>query len=187
MMKVILIAGKAQNGKDTTANFLKENMENGGYKVLIIHFADYLKFLCKSYFGWDGTKSDNGRFILQHVGTDIIRQKSPDFWLNNVIEFLKVMDGQYDFVLIPDVRFKNELAFEEGRKLWPVWSVRVNRFNFESPLTESQQQHISETDLDDSEFDYSFSASSLFQVKRRCDDLFENLNYHILQKESVND
>ena len=57
-MKVITISGKAQNGKDTTAGLLKAALEADGYKVLITHYADLLKYICKQFFGWDGQKDD---------------------------------------------------------------------------------------------------------------------------------
>ena len=52
-MKVITISGKAQNGKDTTAGLLKAALEADGYKVLITHYADLLKYICKHSL--DGT------------------------------------------------------------------------------------------------------------------------------------
>ena len=51
-MKVITISGKAQNGKDTTAGLLKAALEADGYKVLITHYADLLKYICKQFFGY---------------------------------------------------------------------------------------------------------------------------------------
>ena len=42
-MKIIAISGKAQHGKDTTAEFLKSELETHGYKVQIAHYADLLK------------------------------------------------------------------------------------------------------------------------------------------------
>ena len=48
-MKVITISGKAQNGKDTTAGLLKAALEADGYKVLITHYADLLKYICLLY------------------------------------------------------------------------------------------------------------------------------------------
>ena len=48
-MKVITISGKAQNGKDTTAGLLKSALEADGYKVLITHYADLLKYICKQF------------------------------------------------------------------------------------------------------------------------------------------
>jgi len=87
-LRVIAISGKAQNGKDTTAGFLKCALESDGYRVLVTHYADLLKYMCKQYFGWDGQKDDAGRQILQYVGTDVIRSKRPDFWVDFIIDVL---------------------------------------------------------------------------------------------------
>lgn len=58
MKKVICISGKAQHGKDTTATILKAALEGRNNKVLIFHYADLLKYLCKEYFGWNGEKDE---------------------------------------------------------------------------------------------------------------------------------
>jgi len=166
MTKVILVAGKAFNGKDSFAGFLKKHLEERNKRVLIMHFADNLKFVCKSYFGWDGNKDETGRTILQHVGTDIVRKKNPDYWLNNVIEFIKLFEDEYDYFVLADTRFQNELGFEEGRKLWDVKSVYVTRRNFKSPLTIEQQNHRSETDLDNCNLDIYLFAEDLDELER---------------------
>lgn len=49
-MKVICISGKAQHGKDTSANLLKMMLEADGYKVLIAHYGDLVKYICKTFF-----------------------------------------------------------------------------------------------------------------------------------------
>ena len=71
-MRIIAISGHAQNGKDTTANIIKKHLEERGDKVLIVHYADLLKFICTKYFDWDGQKDEKGRHLLQYIGTDII-------------------------------------------------------------------------------------------------------------------
>jgi len=147
-MRVIVISGKAQHGKDTTAEMLKKCLEDKGRKVLITHYADLLKYICQNFFGWDGRKDDAGRQILQKVGTDIIRQKRPDFWVDFIIDILDLFPGEWDYVLIPDCRFPNEIdrLKEAG---FDLIHIRVVRDNFESPLTPEQQAHPSETALDD--------------------------------------
>ena len=92
--QIVCISGKAQHGKDTTASILREELIQRGYKVLVIHHADLLKFMARSMFEWDGQKDENGRHLLQYIGTDIV---------------------------------------------------------LTSPLTKEQQEHISETALDDTE------------------------------------
>ena len=72
MKKIILISGKAQNGKDTVADILMEQLEGKSIKLA---YADYLKLICRKYFGWNGEKDVKGRSTLQFVGTDLIRDQ----------------------------------------------------------------------------------------------------------------
>lgn len=69
-MKIVCISGKAQHGKDTTAKLLEEILEAQGNRVLIAHYGDLVKYVCKTFFGWDGKKDEKGRTLLQRVGTD---------------------------------------------------------------------------------------------------------------------
>ena len=78
-MKVICISGKAQHGKDTTAGYLKELLEARGNKVLVTQYGDLVKYICATFFAWDGQKDENGRTLLQYVGTNIVREKEPDY------------------------------------------------------------------------------------------------------------
>lgn len=146
-MKIICISGKAQHGKDTSANLLKMMLESDGYKVLIVHYGDLVKYICKQFFDWNGEKDIYGRSLLQRIGTDVIRKQEPDYWVSFVSNILKFFDGEWDYVLIPDSRFPNEIDYlkEQG---FDVTHMRVIRQNFVSSLTQEQQQHPSETALD---------------------------------------
>lgn len=155
-MKVICISGKAQHGKDYTADLLKNNLEHLGHSVLIIHYADLLKFVCEKYFGWDGAKDEKGRTLLQNVGTEIVRECDQDFWVDFVYNILFMFNDNWEYAIIPDCRFKNELLNQHGRD-WcfdSVYHVRVNRINYDNQLTEEQKKHSSETELDDVNPDY---------------------------------
>jgi len=171
-MKVICIAGKAQNGKDTLAQCLMEELHKRGERVLIYHHADYLKYLCKQYFGWDGNKDETGRTILQKVGTDIVRTKKPSFWVDTAIDFLSVFQDNYDYFLIPDCRFQNEI--DSYKPLYDTTSIRIHRLDFISNLTPEQKLHPSETALDDYSFDITINCpSGVEKVKEYVDALIE--------------
>ncbi len=146
-MQVVLISGKAQHGKDTTAGFLKTALEADGYSVLISHYGDLVKYVCEKYFGWNGEKDEYGRSLLQHVGTDVVRSSDEDFWVRFIGEILKFFHGEWDYVLIPDCRFPNEVSYLSSIGI-PSVHIRVVRSNFVSPLTPEQQNHLSETALD---------------------------------------
>ncbi|MBR6051517.1 MAG: hypothetical protein IKP68_10025 [Clostridia bacterium] len=147
MTKFICIGGKAQNGKDTTAAFLKNALEAKGAKVLLTHYADLLKYMCKNYFGWDGNKDEAGRTLLQKVGTDGVRKRNENFWVDFVIDIVSFFPKEWDYVIVADSRFPNELS-RIGKRGFKYTYVRVRRPNFKSPLTEEQQNHPSEIALD---------------------------------------
>ena len=166
MTKVVCISGKAQHGKDTTAGFLKEYLEGYGYSVLVIHYGDLVKHICKSFFGWNGDKDKYGRTLLQRVGTDAVRTKTPDFWVKFVKDVLDHFPDEWDYVLIPDCRFPNEVSYlkENG---YPSMHIRVLRPVFISPLTPEQQKHPSETALDGSNPDLTIFNCGTLEMLRQ--------------------
>ncbi len=151
-MKIICISGHAQHGKDTAAKFMADALGACGQKVIVTHFADILKHICKSFFGWDGAKDEHGRHLLQYVGTDVVRKKSPNFWVKFIADVLTLFDNTWDYVIISDTRFPNELKYLE-EKGFDVIHVRVQRYGFDNQLTEEQKTHPSETALDNVEPD----------------------------------
>ena len=151
-MKVVTISAKAQHGKDYTARLLKEKLEDRGYSVLITHYADLLKYICKMFFDWDGNKDEYGRTLLQRVGTEGVRSVKPDYWVDFVIDILRFFPDEWDYVIIPDTRFPNEI--EKMRENFNTVSVHVSRLDFENSLTEEQRQHPSETALDNYVFNH---------------------------------
>lgn len=147
--KIICISGHAQHGKDTFAKFMNDYFARLGKKSMIFHYADLLKYICKTYFDWNGEKDEAGRYILQYIGTDVVRANNPDFWVDYALSFFKVFDGEWDYILIPDCRFPNEIdCWGEGG--WNAIHFRIDRgAGFDNGLTEEQKHHPSETALDD--------------------------------------
>ena len=150
-MKICCISAKARHGKDTVAELIKEQLEGTGQRVLIIHFADLLKYICKQFFGWDGNKDEKGRTLLQFVGTDVIGAKNPAYWAEFVVNFLKLFENEWDYVLIPDCRYPIEAA--TVKRAFDTVILRVERPNFDNGLTEAQKNHPSEVDMDHYSFD----------------------------------
>lgn len=169
MSKVICISGHAQNGKDTTASILKNVLEKDNKSAIILHYADLLKYICKQYFGWDGVKDEHGRTILQHIGTDIIRKKEQDYWVNFIKSFINLFYEEFDYFIIADARFPNEIDLI--KRDFDTTHIKVIRENFKSPLSEEQQKHISETALNNYVADlYIYNNGSI-------SDLAKNIEY----------
>lgn len=156
MNKIILISGKAENGKTTAANFIKEMLEKEGYRVVITRYAKYLKEIAKDYCGWNGEKDEAGRTLLQQLGTEIIRQKmhKPDFHVGRVCEDIEIASDFVDYVIIDDVRYPNEIYYPLAKfGDDKIFTYRVNRINedgtpYQNSLSEEQKNHLSETALD---------------------------------------
>ena len=169
-MTFICISGKAQSGKDTTADYICTQLVGKFNKrVLKTHYADLLKYICKQYFNWNGIKDANGRTLLQKVGTDIIRAKYPDFWVDFILNIIEMFPNEWDFVVIPDTRFPNEVL-KLKQKEYNVVHIKVDRNNFDNGLTEIQTNHISETALDGFEYDYILNNNSSY------DNLYSQIN-----------
>jgi len=153
-MKVITISGYAESGKDTVANQIKWQLQDMKFdtRIVIIHYADILKFICKQYFGWDGQKDNKGRELLQHVGTDIVRAKDENYWINFVVQIIDMFKDEWDYVLIPDCRFPNEADVIKSK--FDSIAIRVVRPGYKNHLTEEQRHHASEISMDGYKFDY---------------------------------
>lgn len=178
-MKLILISAKLQNGKDTAAELLKGELEKSGNKVLITHYADLLKYICKTFFKWDGNKDEKGRTILQYVGTDIIRHQCEDYWVKFMMEFLFMFRKEWDYVLIPDTRFPNEIEYVNSSWIGKenVYTIRINRPNFNSGATEEQLKHPSECALDEYKFDhYITNEGTIEELEIKLKELVEIIN-----------
>lgn len=170
---IILICGKAEAGKTLSANIIKENLEKEGKRVLILSFAGYLKFIAKEYFKWNGKKDRDGRTLLQHLGTNVVRKKNPDFWVKTVYDLVHTFEDEFDYFILDDTRFPNEIDYFHERDPFSYVSVRVNRINFENSLSPEQREHPSETSLDDRQMDIE-----LYSMSGR--DNLENEILHVL-------
>lgn len=183
MKKIVFgISGKAQHGKDTSADYLLNIL--GGKKV---HFADKLKEQAV-YLGWDGSKDEGGRKFIQEMSAPIkeygnwLAKKYPEkyghyanynYYAASLYD--EILNSEEDILYIADVRFLNEFELFKNSKDIIYISIRVNRIDldtnlpFDNKLTEAQKQHSSETELDNIKMDYTI-------INITFDSLYENLN-----------
>jgi len=176
MKRILLISGKARSGKDSVANFLKQKLDG---KVLIIHNADYLKYMCQQYLGWDGKKGEQGRQLLQFLGTEKVRlgMNKPLFWVDKTCEVIDILKDDFDYFAVPDTRFRNEIYYPQARFPGLVTTIKVVRSHFENDLTPEQKNHLSEIDLEYFPHDYIIeSESGLDNLEKEVDYFIEEYN-----------
>jgi len=158
-VKIIGFSAKARHGKDSSCLILKRKLEEQGNKVLIVANANYVKYLVATYFGGTYQRTPENRTLWQKFGTELVRNRQPDFWVDTLIDFAKVFGEDYDYFLLSDCRFRNEYT-RWMIKGFDVTSVRVKRLGFENDLTPEQRLHASETSLDNYNFDYYIKAEN---------------------------
>lgn len=163
-MIAIIISGKSGSGKDEAAKIIKSVLDKKyHFSSFIFHYADILKCFLKSSLNWNGKKDEDGRSLLQHWGTDIMRKKNENTFTDIMISMIKALDDTFDFIIIPDARFVNEC--DEIKKVTDTITIRITRKE-QNTLTEKQKEHISETELDNYDFNYYIENSgSLTELK----------------------
>lgn len=145
-MKIILITGSAGSGKDTYALYLKKQFEKADKSVAILAFADVIKTTAKRNFNYKNKKGA-GRTLLQEIG-DRGRETKLNVWVYIIVQLIKTVYYNYDVCIITDCRMQNELEIIK-QEFNNVELHRINRAYFKSKLSQKQQSHISEIDLND--------------------------------------
>ena len=159
--RIYLLHAHAQSGKDTCAAMMKEEYEKRGKRVIIIAFADYVRMCLDKYYGVKEYKTPEGRTLIQHFATDLVRKNDPTFWGRTVGDLLRAIEDDFDYAIIPDWRFENEYTSLASRFDWHIIPrVLITRPNNEATdnMTDAQRKHQSETELDNyKNFDYNIS------------------------------
>lgn len=158
-MKLILIGGRARSGKDTFADYLYDELVKEDKKVCKIQISQYIKYYATKYFGWDGSEETKPRDLLQHLGTEIIRNKIDKYFhINRLVQDIKVLSYYYDYFIVSDVRLPEEIEIPK-REFEDVVSIKLKRESDE--LNDAQKLHITEVGLDNyDDFDYVIDNSS---------------------------
>lgn len=174
MNKVIAISGKAGNGKDLLGDILGNEL-NG--KVLKLAFGDYLKYLLKKIYNWNGIKDEYGRSLLQSVG-DKIKESDSNFFVKIINDTINIFGNEYDYIIVTDCRYKNEIYGLCGNNL--VTTVRVSYIKESTEndimFNEEQRNHSSEKDLDDFKFDIYIKSSNENELKEQVDNIIKIMN-----------
>ena len=153
-MKVYVIAGKAGCGKNTSANYIKKYYEENGKSAVITEFSKYLKTFAYEIKNWDGTRENKPRAFMQELGS-LIRYElfDEDFFINRLIEDLRIYEKLVDVVIIADARLPKEIDSLKD-KVGATSIKIVNKFS-DYELKGNENKHETETALDNySSFDF---------------------------------
>ncbi len=177
-MKIYLLCGKLQHGKDTLGNYIKKQYELRGEKACILHFSSSLKNYARDYFGWNPATDEKPRELLQRLGQEIIREKlhKPYFLIDRLCGDIEVLSSFFDVFIITDGRLPLEIETMKER-FESVVTIHINRPNFETSDTEVNH-HITETALDNyDKFDYKVENTTLEKLEKTAEEIVRKEEY----------
>lgn len=155
---IIGLTGVAGSGKDTVANYL---VKHRGFTKMAL--ADPIKELLNQRFGWTmgmwedrewkerpcvGTVGElaaiSPRQLAQWLGTEVGRTiGGPNVWIHRLFERW----DKTSHLVIPDVRFENEVQFIRNHAPPSAWTPRIYEVRRPSLTPIPSSSHISEAGL----------------------------------------
>ncbi len=177
MEKVILICGKAESGKKEFGKLVERELSKNKFTAFTFPITYFFKELLKKQYGWNGKKDKKGRDLLQKVGEEW-NNKSPGFWATLSCELLSSLVLDYDVFIVTGVRRKEEI--KTFKKKFGAIAVNVKKAERKTTLTETQQEHESEVELEDYKFDFAIENKGPQQLKKQAE---EFVNTFIWNKE----
>lgn len=144
---VIGLGHKARHGKDTAAQFFAEAYPG---KVMRIGFADALYAYCRV----DRGMTTKDAPLLQKVGVEM-RAKNPETWVQAA--YWNMIDKKPEIAVYTDVRFPNEAEYIRSMGGYLLKVERRMPDGTPYKPTDRDPLHISETALDDFQWDKTIS------------------------------
>jgi hypothetical protein len=166
---IIGFLGKLGSGKDYLVNnmvipYLQHHKEHKN--TVVVSYADALKVELMVHMDMD--------FEKLYIQKDMRKKHGEDVWIRYVDAWIKVhqyhnkkVENNKDTIfIIPDIRFENEAAFirtSGGKVIKIEANDRVQEKVVQENLGLEQQQHVSETNIDNIKADYVVNNSKLQQ------------------------
>ena len=162
-MNIILVSGKSNSGKGTVARKIKKLLNNQERYTILCSLSTYIRDVAKEDYFWNGVDTlESRKFMAEvyRVGTEFypyhmarrvwerdIQPYSTTYKIAIVESFREKVNYDY-FKILLDERLINKIT-----------TIRVERPNFNAINNVELENHVSESDLDDFEFDYVIENS----------------------------
>jgi hypothetical protein len=157
-LQVILISGKSHSGKGETANILNKILTNQNKHVIQCSLSTYIREIAKNDFYWNGIDTLESRIFMAEVyriGTNFYPyHMARRVWKRDIQPYA----NKNTIAIVESFREKVNydyfnMLLNEGL-INNILTIRVIRPNFNDIQDKDMEQHISESDLDDFDFDY---------------------------------
>ena len=114
------------------------------------------------------------REFLQKLGVELIKEKlgKTNMLINRQIDDIDIYSYYFDVIIIPDVRFENEITNIKN-KYNNTYVIKINN-NIDNNLTKEQKEHITETSLDNyNNYDFIINNDNNYQdLKNQVEEIY---------------
>lgn len=172
-MKIIILSGKAESGKNKVASLIKKSLKNK--KVVIVSYASYLKEYAKNILDWNGLEETKPRTFLQEIG-DYVKKIDNKFLINRLLQDIEVYKNYFDVIIVSDARFIEEInCIKEKYENVSVINIKGR----ENSLNNMEKNHITETALDNYNlYDFKIeNKSSIEELEQKVKNIIEVIKW----------
>ncbi len=170
-MKIFLLVGKAESGKDLLGSYMKTKYDFKGDSACILHITTPLYEYARNYFSWDGDMREKPREFLQEMGIEVIRNTlhKDTFLVDRLCEDVDILKHYFSTFIITDGRLVSE--FNLLRERFPgIKIIHVIRDNYDNKLSEKERGHITETDMENyTNYDYVIKNTTKEEMFKEAD------------------
>lgn len=172
-MRLFIIGGKANVGKNTLAKYIKEYYDEKDEKSIITEYSKYVKLMAEEMIDWKGKKKP--RAFLQNLGEEYRKAVNPTVFVERMKEDILIYQKYYQNIIICDARLIPEITLMKTKynKCYTIHLLSNKKNN----LTESEANHITETEFDKyKNFDYEINNTSKQDLKRNIYKILETID-----------
>ncbi len=163
-MKLFIIGGKANSGKNELAKLIKEYYDLKNKKSIITEYSKYVKLYTHEMFNINYS-DPKPRKILQDLGEVSRKLVNPQIFIDRMIEDITIFKEYYDNIIISDARLIPEITLMKS-KYKNCYTIHLLS-NRENDLSEKEKQHITEIEFDKfNDFDYELINDDLNNLKK---------------------
>jgi hypothetical protein len=170
-MKIFLLVGKAESGKDLLGSYMKTKYDFKGDSACILHITTPLYEYARNYFSWNGDMREKPREFLQEMGIEVIRNTlhKDTFLVDRLCEDVDILKHYFSTFIITDGRLVSE--FNLLRERFPdIKIIHVIRDNYDNKLSEKERGHITETDMENyTNYDYVIKNTTKEEMFKEAD------------------
>ena len=173
-MRIFIIGGKANVGKNTLAKMIKQYYDQKDEKSVITEYSKYIKLMADEMLEWK-SKNKKPRAFLQNLGEEYRKAIGQNVFIERMKEDILIYQKYYQNIIICDARLIPELTLMKT-KYQNCYTIHLLG-NQRNKLNDDEQNHITELEFDKYDsFDYTLNNISTEQLQSDINQILDKID-----------